>query len=48
MFFFIWSKFKKLDVFENILFKILCGHGLKIVVIEHLGRYTTGSAAGVS
>lgn len=36
---------KKLDVFENFLFKKICGPGLKIVLIEHLGCHTTGSPA---
>jgi hypothetical protein len=36
---------KKLDVFKNFLFKKICEPGLKIVLFECLGCYTTGSPA---
>jgi hypothetical protein len=48
MFFFCMEEVKKLDVFGNFLFKKICGPSLKIVLIERLGCYTTGSPARVS
>ena len=42
--FFLYGGSEK-RLFENFLFKKICGPGLKIVLIESLGCYTTGSPA---